>query len=61
MSFTMIFNHEILDSASKQKSKKSKLPYPGKSPELLNFPLQFNLPLKRTTNSIIITFSSILY
>ena len=43
MSFTMIFNHQIFDLASKQKSKKSKVACPGKSPELLDFQLHFNL------------------
>ena len=38
--------HQILDLASKQKSKKSKVACPRKSPELLNFPLH-NLLQKR--------------
>ena len=59
--FVLLFNHQIFDLASKQKSKNLKVTCLGKSPELLNFLLHFNLLQKRTTNSIISTFSSILY
>ena len=53
----MIFNHQIHDLASKQKSKKVKSGLPMKSPELLNFPLHFNLRQKKTANNIISTFN----
>ena len=53
--FVLLFNHQIFDLASKQKSKNLKVTCLGKSPELLNFLLHFNLLQKRTTNSIIST------